>query len=584
LGRSGDAREKIFTLTKDKKQLKYTSSLFSWKFGAETEIKFDNVVRIQKGQKTYPFERLKKQFETLDSSSLSIIYNSDGKEMSLDLIARTGDFDHIYKALKALLKEASEEKNSKSADELYVKKMFEKADADQSGTLSKKEVIDLIMSMNINMKQDVIKSFYEKVDDDNNGVLSLEEFHVLMDLLRTRPELEYVWSTIIENNYIHTKDFQPFDLLKAEDDSREAKQRTISLETFIQFYNHTQAPDTITAEKAVTMFTAVLTRPYTASEPITYYTWSQFMLSTYNDAFNPDKGVVYEDMTKSLSLYYMASSHNTYLEGDQLTSKSSVNRYIDDLLQGCRCVELDCWDGDKEPIIYHGHTLTSKITFRSVCDAINEVGFKKSPYPIVLSIENHCSLPQQEMLANIMKETFKESLLLPMVSAFNSLPSPDALKHKILVKGKRSHDDDAGADEEEEEEEEEISESTKRDNASKKQSSKSEGKKKEKHDIHPALSEITFLSTGKVKQFNATTNALPADQMCSYSEITTNKYTKKPEVTMGWINHNKKHLSRIYPKGILLLYHLQLLFSNSFFCRYSRRFFQLQSNSSMVGR
>jgi hypothetical protein len=214
----------------------------------------------------------------------------------------------------------------------------------------------------------------------------------------------------------------------------------------------------------------------------------------------------------------------------------------------------------------------------------DEVGFKKSPYPIVFSIENHCSLPQQEMLANIMKETFKESLLLPMVSAFNSLPSPDALKHKILVKGKRSHDDDAGADEEEEEEEEEISESTKRDNAGKKHSSKSEGKKKEKHDIHPALSEITFLSTGKVKQFNATTNALPADQMCSYSEITTNKYTKKPEVTMGWINHNKKHLSRIYPKGILLLYHLQLLFSNSFFCRYSRRFFQLQSNSSMVGR
>ncbi len=548
LGRRGDAKEKMFIVTKDKKMLKYTSSLFSWKFGNEVQLKFDEIVRIQKGQKTYPFERLKKQFEMLSQLSLSIIYNCDGKETSLDLIARSGDFDYIYKALKALWKESTDEKNSKSADELYVKKMFEKADADRSGTLSKKEVIDLIMSMNINMKQDVIKSFYEKVDDDNNGVLSLEEFHVLMNLLRTRPELEYVWSTIIEKSNMNTKELQPFDLLKSEDESNELKQQTITFETFVQFYNHTQAPDFITDEKAITILSSVLNRSYTASEPITYYTWSQFMLSKFNDAFDLDKDTVYQDMTKSLSHYYMASSHNTYLEGDQLASKSSVNRYIDDLLQGCRCVELDCWDGDKEPIIYHGHTLTSKIMFKDVCTAIREVGFKKSPYPIVLSIENHCSLPQQEMLATIMKDTFKESLQLPMASAFNTLPSPEALKNKILIKGKRSQDEDAGAEDEDEEEDEDGNEGSKRD-----AKKKNESKKKEKHDIHPALSEITFLSTGKVKQFNATTNMLPADQMCSYSEITTNKYTKKPEVTNGWINHNKKHLSRIYPKGKLSL-------------------------------
>jgi Phosphatidylinositol-specific phospholipase C, X domain len=41
----------------------------------------------------------------------------------------------------------------------------------------------------------------------------------------------------------------------------------------------------------------------------------------------PIQREVYQDMSLPLSSYYMASSHNTYLEGDQLTSASSINRY-----------------------------------------------------------------------------------------------------------------------------------------------------------------------------------------------------------------------------------------------------------------
>ncbi|TSM77317.1 1-phosphatidylinositol 4,5-bisphosphate phosphodiesterase beta-1 [Bagarius yarrelli] len=167
--------------------------------------------------------------------------------------------------------------------------------------------------------------------------------------------------------------------------------------------------------------------------------FSRYLISDENGVIPPEKLDQSEDMTFPLSHYLINSSHNTYL---------TVEMYRQVLLSGCRCVELDCWKGrtaEEEPVITHGFTMTSEISFKEVIEAIAECAFKTSPFPIILSFENHVDSPkQQAKMAEYCRSIFGDALLTEPLEKYPlesgvPLPSPQELMGKILIKNKKSH-------------------------------------------------------------------------------------------------------------------------------------------------
>lgn len=89
----------------------------------------------------------------------------------------------------------------------------------------------------------------------------------------------------------------------------------------------------------------------------------------------------------------------------------------------------------REPRVLHGHTLTKGATFREICYAIRDGAFVASDLPVVISLEVHACLEQQQLMVEIMEEAWK-GMLIEEPQGEDKLPSLADLRGKILIKTK----------------------------------------------------------------------------------------------------------------------------------------------------
>ncbi|XP_066422747.1 1-phosphatidylinositol 4,5-bisphosphate phosphodiesterase delta-3 [Molothrus aeneus] len=461
-----------------------------------------------------------------------------GRRKNLDLAARgEEDARHWVQGLGKLMGRLQAMSQMEKLDH-WIHGVLQRADRNKDNKMSFREVKSMLRMLNIDMDDVYASKLFKECDHSGNERLEGRELEEFCRRLLRRPELEELFGRYSgEDRVLSAEELQ--DFLRDQGEESSLRQARAIIRTH-ELNDKAKQQDLMMLDG-----------------------FMMYLLSAAGDILNQEHTKVHQDMSQPLSHYFISSSHNTYLTRNQVGGSSSTEAYVRALRAGCRCVELDCWEGpDGEPVVYHGHTLTSKILFRDVIESIRDSAFEKSPYPVILSLENHCGLEQQATMARHMKAILGDRLLTQPLQGQDphDLPSPEQLKEKILVKGKKLPElwqeprgvtsllDPEEEEEEEEEDEEKMQERSPRRSLQSLQEIKPL-QAKDASQVSPELSALVVYC--QAVPFPGLAQALRHPQPCHVSSFSERKARKLiKEAGPALVRYNARQLSRVYPLGL----------------------------------